>query len=317
MNSRCMNGEAHRAGCPFVAPAVAVLIPVDHCKPRPFRFLALSALHGRPLEGMHVADRAVAVQVRAVQPRACRKGLVQLAGPCCLPTAHAQPLNAAPPSPRHSGLFLTHYPFAEPRMCASAAHSQDRGLQSALRRPGDEASGGGGSAGGASPRAGAGSPSPKRVTFALPSPLAGTLAASVAATHLQDGSPRGAGGSAAAAQQRPPLARLAVASPALADELLCFMPEVDSPHRPLSPLGLPPLSATRRWPSNEVGAGEAGRESGRFVARLGFVCGASARTCWQHPAAMYRCRTRALPTPAFFPLTPHPTPTPSAGAGGL
>lgn len=58
MNSRCMNGEAHRAGCPFVAPAVAVLIPVDHCKPRPFRFLALSALHGRPLDGMHVADRA-------------------------------------------------------------------------------------------------------------------------------------------------------------------------------------------------------------------------------------------------------------------
>ncbi|PRW32608.1 rRNA methyltransferase mitochondrial [Chlorella sorokiniana] len=78
----------------------------------------------------------------------------------------------------------------------------------------------------------------------------GSLAASAAGTHLQGG---GSGG-AASSPLRPPPVRLTapLARPAVADELLCFMPQVDSPHRPQSPLGLPPLAASRRWPSNEA-----------------------------------------------------------------
>lgn len=167
-------------------------------------------------------------------------------------------------------------------MCASAAPVVDRGLQSALRRSGDE--GGGGSAAGASPRASAGSPGPKRVTFALPPPPTGTLAAAAAAAYLQPGPPgggssgdggSGGGGGSPAAPHRLQAVRTAVA----ADDLLCFMPEVDSPHRPMSPLGPHPLTAAHRWPSNEVGWGvarakQAGKPSGcGWVGlRAGFTC---------------------------------------------
>lgn len=166
-------------------------------------------------------------------------------------------------------------------MCASPAPAVDKGLQSALRRPGEE--GTAGSAAGAHARGGAGSPSPKRVTFALPAPPAGTPAVSAAAAHLQGAQPAarsgggGSGGSAPGSPLRPPPP---VALRPASDELLCFLPEVDTPHRPLSPLGPAPLAAARRWPSNEVGVGAgAGRESGRlWLGWGGCVCRCGG--CW-------------------------------------
>lgn len=127
-------------------------------------------------------------------------------------------------------------------MCAS--NVQAPLPPSALRRPDSAAAGAADDP--ATPRpSSACSPSPKRVSFALPPAAESRLAAAAALLHVAaDGS---------ASPVRRPSRLAATAALDAAAEFLSFMPDVDLPGQaPLAPLTVPSLASARRWPSNNV-----------------------------------------------------------------